>query len=104
MQLNDILQSISIKHRETQFVQPPKETFMVWYDDITRRGADNLNLIKEHAVSFELYAYKPDAAAEQQVEDALDAVAVEWQKTARQWIDSEKVYLTIYDFYFTTKE
>lgn len=104
MLLDDILAGVGPPHKETCFLKPPKETYLVWFDDVTRRGADDRNMVADHAVTFELYAYKPDPGAEKGVEKALDAACVEWQKTARQWVQSEQLYMTIYYFDYIEKE
>ena len=60
--------------RETRFLKPPKTTYAVFMDSFTRRGADGLNLIKDHNYMIELYCYKPDPEAEARIEKILDII------------------------------
>ena len=85
--------------RETKFVSPPKnETYAIYFDSFTRRGADGLNLIKEHSYTIELYAYYPDPEAEDKIEGVFDDLGLEYDKSDRTWIESEHLYLTVYNF------
>ena len=90
--------------RETKFVSPPKEiTYAIYFDSFTRRGADGLNLIKEHSCTIELYAYYPDPEAEARLEASLDKAGVEYEKSDTTWIDTEHLYLTVYNFDYIEK-
>ena len=80
---------------ETRFLQPPKQTYAVYNDSFTRRGADDLNLIREHDCTIELYAYKKDVESEKRIEKVLDDLAIEFDKQERYWIQSEQIYQTI---------
>lgn len=88
---------------ETQFITPPNGTYAVFHDSFTRRGADGLNLIKEHDYTIELYSDFPDPEAESRIESALDAQAIEYDKNDRLWIQAEQLYETVYTFEYIEK-
>lgn len=89
--------------KETRFLKPPNTTYAVFMDSYTRRGADGLNLIRDHAYTIELYSYKADPKAEARIEAALDALGLEYDKADRYWIQEEQLYLVVYTFNFTEK-
>lgn len=88
---------------ETRFIKPPNTTYAVYLDSFTRRGADNLNLIKEHDYTIELYSYKSDPTAESKIENELDKRGIEYDKAERYWIKEEQLYQVIYTFNFIEK-
>lgn len=83
---------------ETQFLSPPDTTYAVFLDSFTRRGADGLNLIKEHTYTIELYSEFGDPEAEARIEAMLDSFGIEYDKDERIWIQSEQLYETVYQF------
>ena len=89
--------------RATRFVKPPRETYAVYLDPYTRRGADGKNLITEHTPTIELYSYKPDPDAEARVEAALDSFALEYEKQECYWIQEEQLYQVTYTFSYIEK-
>lgn len=91
-------------YKESFFRSPPKTTYAVYLDSIESRGADTLNLIKDHSVTIELYEYAPDPEAEKRIEEELDARAIEWIKQPRYWIQSEQQYQVIYEFEYIDKK
>ena len=89
--------------RETRFLKPPKSTYAVFMDSFTRRGADGLNLIKDHNYTIELYSYAPDPEAEARIEKSFDDLELEYEKADRIWIQEEQLYMTVYTFNFVEK-
>lgn len=89
--------------KETRFLKPPKTTYAVYMDSYTRRGADGLNLIKEHEFTIELYSYAPDPDAERNIEASLDNLGIAYDKDDRYWLDTEQLYQTIYTFGYIEK-
>lgn len=89
--------------KETRFLKPPKTTYAVYMDSFTRRGADALNLIKDHDYTIELYSYKPDPEAEAKIEASLDSLGLEYDKDDRYWIQEEQLYQVVYTFRFIEK-
>ena len=84
--------------KETRFLKPPKSTYAVYFDSFTGRGADGLNLIKEHIYTIELYSYKADPEAESKIEAMLDEIGIEYDKGDRLWINEEQLYQVVYTF------
>ena len=72
-------------------------------DSFTRRGADGLNLIKEHYYTIELYSYVPDPDAEARIEAILDSLGIEYEKQDRYWIEEEQLFQVVYSFEFIEK-
>lgn len=89
--------------KETRFLKPPKTTYAVFMDSFTRRGADGLNLLKEHSPTIELYSYAPDPEAESRLEASFDELGLEYEKEDRYWIQSEQLYQVIYSFNYIEK-
>jgi hypothetical protein len=88
---------------ETQFITPPRATYAVYMDSFTRRGADGLNLLKEHTYAIEIYSEFGDPESEAQLEAVLDRYGIEFEKDDRYWIQAEQLYQTVYTFKFITK-
>lgn len=95
---------LNTTYKETRFLKPPKTTYAIYNDTVTRRGADLLNCITEHEVNVELYEYKPDPDMEAAIEAELDSRAIPYIKQQRYWIDSEQLYQIIYEFNYIEKE
>ena len=89
--------------KETRFIKPPKETYAVYMDSYDKRGADGLNLIKDHTYTIELYSDTPDTEAEERIEKNLDNLGFEYEKSDRDWIQSEQLYQVVYNFNFIEK-
>ena len=89
--------------RETRFLKPPKTTYAVYMDSFTRRGADGLNLIKDHDYTIELYSSAPDPEAEARIEKKLDELGLEYDKDDRYWIQDQQLYQVVYTFNYIEK-
>lgn len=89
--------------KETRFLKAPKTTYAIYLDSYTRRGADALNLLKEHTYIIELYSYTPDLEAERKIENALDNLGLEYTKDDRYWIQEEQLHQVVYTFDFIEK-
>lgn len=106
--IDEILQKAgfveNVTYIEEIFRQPPNKTFVVYFDEIQTDGSDDTTDIENHSVRFELYSLnKKDKAAENQVEKVLSEFAIHYTKIKRVWIQTEKYYLTTYEFDFTKK-
>lgn len=89
--------------KETRFIKPPKTTYAVYLSDISRYGADGINLISEYSDTIELYSYAPDPEAEKRIEDALDARSIPYERESRYWLQEEQLYQTIYSYTYIKK-
>lgn len=89
--------------KETRFLKPPKTTYAIYTDSFESRGADSLNLIKDHDYTIELYSDKPDPDAESRVEASFDTLGLAYEKGERIWIEAEQLYQTLYTFNYIEK-
>ena len=89
--------------KETRFITPPKSTYAVYMDSFTGRGADNLNLVKDHDYTIELYSTKPDTKAEAKIEAMFNELGLEYDKSERYWLESESLFQVVYTFNFIEK-
>lgn len=89
--------------KETRFLRPPKTTYAVYMDSFNRRGADGLNLIKDHDDTIELYSYEPDPEAEARIENMFDELGLEYDKDDRYWIQDQQLYQVVYTFNYIEK-
>lgn len=89
--------------KETRFIKPPKGTYAIYLDSFTARGADGLNLLKDHDYTIELYSDTPDPEAEGRIEKSLDNLGLEYEKSERYWIQSEQLHQIVYNFNFIEK-
>ena len=90
-------------YAETQFNTPPRTTYAVFSDSFTRRGADGLNLIKDHTYTIEVYFEWPDPETEKKIEAIFDKYGIEFDKGDRYWIQAEQMYQVVYTFNFIEK-
>lgn len=91
-------------YRETRIITPPKDISYAVYSDAQEiRGADNLNLIKEHDVTIEVYEYAPDADIEKKIEDQFNLYGLSYVKQPRYYIQEEQLYQVIYEFTYIDK-
>ena len=89
--------------KETRFRNPPQTTYAIFLDSFTGRGSDDLNLIKDHDYTIELYSDTPDPDAEARIESVLNKYGIEYEKEPRYWIDEEQLYQVVYRFNFIEK-
>ena len=101
--VNDILRTAGVNYRKTRFQKPPEGTYAVYTDDLMSNGINDLNLIRAHDVTVELFEPAPDDETEAAVEAAMDAAEVDWKKQDRLWLPDEQRYQVIYEFIYYTK-
>ena len=76
----------------------------MWFDDIDTTGPDGMPpRVFTHSITVELYAPRPDDAAEAALEAQMSARGLHWTKQDRFWIASELFYQTIYEFSYIEK-
>ena len=102
--LNDILTEIGIPSRESRFIKTPAAPFIVYFDAVGARGADSVNLIKEHGISLELYTDKPDELTVAKIENALDVRGIPYTKSERNYIEAESYYQQVFEFDYIEKK
>lgn len=105
--VNKILTASGIPYRQGRFLNPPKNTYGVYFDDSdTGGGPDPLpgapQLIR-HDVTVELYEPKADPEAETALEAQLIAAGLHWTRTDREWLQNVQRYEVIYEFSYNEK-
>ena len=107
MLIDDILQGAGFEknktYRETRFITPPKSSYVIFNASYDRRGADNMNLLKDYDATFELYSSKPDETSEVNIEKQFDLKGIAYLKQERYYIQTEQLYQVIYEFSFIEK-
>lgn len=99
---NKILDGV-VPFREVRFLKPPIETYAVYFNDISYRGADDLIAIQEHSLRIEVYAERIDREVELAIESNIIDLKLEFEKGERIWLESEHLYMTPYYIIYTTK-
>lgn len=90
------LENTELSVKRLRFLKPPSFPYIVWLESSETRGADDKNLIKSRNITVELY-FETESDAEVKVEALLNALPVEFSKDT-VWLESEKMYETIYNF------
>lgn len=105
MNPTEILTAAGIAHhRRGRFVKPPGGTYAVWSDDVTTDGPDGMAPgIFFHDIELELYEPQLDDAARESLEAQLSTAGLHWTRQDRFWIQSEKMYQTIYTYSYIEK-
>lgn len=104
--IDDILTASGISYRPSRYLNPPAETYAIYFDEQDTDGADfaaEAPVIASHTVTVELYEPKQDPAAEAAIEAAIRAKNLLWTKEARYWLQSVQRYQVIYTFNFIEK-
>lgn len=105
--VKEILTGAGFVENETfkaiRFLDPPDTTYAIYLDAYERRGSDDLNLIKDHNYTIELYMTRPDPGAEARIEAMLDLLAIPYEKDEAMWLQSEQLYQVVYRFEFLEK-
>lgn len=101
--VDEILTNAGVEYNETRFVYPPTGTYAVWFDDVGTRGADNALLIRDHSVTIELYSKKVDRDTENEIEYELNRLVIPYEKSDRQWLNDEKLFMVVYSFDYIEK-
>lgn len=79
----------------------PEPPYIIWYiDDEHHFGSDDKNFLKRQSITIELYSRTKDRKTELKIEKSLNFIEFDkWE----EYIDSEKLYLTSYEFEITSK-
>lgn len=106
--LNDILTASGIPYRQGRYLNPPAETYAVYFDDLTADGADPVPAagsprIIRHDAMVELYEPRPDPDAEASIEAALNARGISWTKEDRLWLQNAQRHQVVYNFTYFEK-
>ena len=85
-----------LKIKELRYVKTPPLPYNIYIDDMTYRGADRLNNIIEHNITFEHYHNGIKESKEKIIEDFLNKEEIQFDKS-REWLDEEEIWVTIYE-------
>lgn len=102
--VKSMLDRLNIPNKETRFIQPPRSTYVVWFNSQSVGGCDNFNAITTHNITIELYEYSIDNKTEKLIEDCLNSIPLEYTKQERTWINNENLFQVIYEFTYIKKE
>ncbi|NFF80436.1 hypothetical protein FDA09_11805 [Clostridium botulinum] len=91
------LETTELKVAETCFKKPPMLPYVVFTSNDNIAGADLKSCISNRDIIIELYSDSINRAKEKLIEDLLKEKSIEFNKN-RTWIDSEKIFQTMYDF------
>ena len=99
MQINvkEMLEETGLKVAENCFLRPPALPYIVFLENSNCSGADNKICILERDITVELYSSRINREKENELEEILIKNYIEFSKE-RTWIDSEKVFQTVYEF------
>lgn len=106
---DEILTAAGVPHRRGRYPKPPAETYAVYFENVTRSGADRLPGagklpgVYEHDDRVELYEPRPDDVTEAAIEAELDERGLDWTKQDREWLQTEQRYQVIYEYSYYTK-
>ncbi|MDU2291404.1 MAG: hypothetical protein E7D69_15200 [Clostridium celatum] len=92
-----MLEETGLKVAENCFLKPPALPYIVFLENSNFSGADNKICLLKRDITVELYNSKINREKEKEVEEILIKNSIEFSKE-RTWIDSEKIFQTVYDF------
>lgn len=112
MEIKDILKKgTGLPVAENHFIKPPKLPYIVFIQKKKIRGISKNNLIIDNDVSVELYESLPDSEIENKVNEIIinnilkvfnNDIEIEIIQD-RDYIESEQMYITTFDFNFIEK-
>jgi hypothetical protein len=104
--IKEILTASGLPFRQGRFINPPAETYGVYFDDHTVAGPDPIPGAPQtvrHDVMVELYERQPDPDAEAAMEAQLAERGLHYTKQAAYWLQNVQRYQVIYEFSYTEK-
>ena len=96
------LRQTGIKTEDTAFKKAVTTPFMVFIDTQNVSGHDTKNCIIDHDLTVEYYDSSINRKNEEKIEVLFNNAGLEYKKD-RQWLDSEKVFMTVYYTGFTER-
>ena len=99
MQINvkEMLEETGLKVAEDCFLRAPALPYIVFLEKSNCNGADHKVFILERDITVELYSSRINREKENELEEIFIKNYIDFRKN-RIWIDSEKVFQTVYDF------
>ena len=98
-----LLEQTGLPVREQRFLGVMPLPAIVYKDNVEISGADIRNNLITHNISFEFYSESIDLENEARIELLLDNLPVPYTRN-RDWIESEKFFMTAYEFTITERK
>lgn len=101
-QIEEILKEMGIPFKYHHFTQKEMQDvslpILVWIVPGTDNFfADGKTYHKIKELDIELYTDEKDWALEEKLEGILDKYGIPWQQTASEWLDTEKMWESLYE-------
>lgn len=101
-QIEQMLDEMGIPYRYHHFTQKEMKDvnlpIMVWIVPGTDNFfADGQTYHKIKQLDIELYTDQKDWNLEEKLEEILDKYGIAWEQTASEWIESEKMWESLYE-------
>lgn len=103
LDVKNLLEQTGLKVGEVAFLKPPALPYIIILEDKEELGADKLNNIINRNLTAELYSEKINKEKEEEIEKLLKSKLIKFKKE-RVYVDSEKIFETIYTFSIYEKE
>lgn len=103
LNVKKILEQTGLKVGEVAFLKPPALPYIILLENTEELGSDNKNNIVERDITLEFYSEKISKEKEKVIESILKEKLIKFKKE-RVYIDSQKVFETIYAFSLYEKE
>lgn len=103
LDVKNLLDQTGLKVGEVAFSKPPALPYIIILEDKEELGADQLNNIINRNVTIEFYSEKINKEKEVEIENLLKSKSLKFKKE-RVYIDSQKIFETIYTFSIYEKE
>ena len=97
LDVKKLLEQTGLKIGEVAFLKPPALPYIIILDDKEELGADQLNNIINRNLTIEFYSEKINEGKEVEIESLLKSKSLKFKKE-RVYIDSQKIFETIYTF------
>lgn len=103
LDVKKLLEETRLKVGEVAFSKPSALPYIIILEDKEELGADQLNNIINRNVTIEFYSEKINKEKEVEIENLLKSKSLKFKKE-RVYIDSQKIFETIYTFSIYEKE
>lgn len=103
LDVKKLLEQTGLKVGEVAFSKPPSLPYIIILEDKEELGADYLNNITNRDITIEFYSEKINKEKEIEIENLLKSKSLKFKK-GRVYIDSQKIFETIYTFSIYEKE
>ena len=103
LDVKKLLEQTGLKIGEVAFLKPPALPYIIILEDKEELGADQLNNIINRNLTIEFYSEKINKEKEAEIENLLKSKSLKFKKE-RVYIDSQKIFETIYTFSIYEKE